>query len=193
MEIDYLFDLLKQSNVSLLGYTFKQERLKDEIISKLPHVVITEVDSSFSFKSFLRDLKLQSVLETGDTLNNPEYIVLDLNDIRHSSKNLGGRLTQIKNIIEKIREDMYSVSEKPSYKLLILTTLYNSGTNTDKFDILNFSGGSHPIYMSDLALVMRENSIKVVKNRFGNDGDDILISFDKLKEYNYICNYEYNN
>ena len=193
MEIDYLFDLLKQSNVSLLGYTFKQERLKDEIISKLPHVVITEVDSSFSFKSFLRDLKLQSILETGESVINPEYLVLDLNDIRFKSDDLGGRQRQIKNIIEKIREDMYSVSEKPPYKLLILTTLYNSGKNIDDSDIMNFSGGSHPIYMSELALVMKENSIKVVKNRFGNDGDDILISFDKLKEYNYICNYEYNN
>lgn len=193
MEIDYLFDLLKQSNVSLLGYTFKQERLKDEIISKLPHVVITEVDSSFSFKSFLRDLKLQSVLETGESVINPEYLVLDLNDIRFKSDDLGGRQRQIKNIIEKIREDMYSGPEKPPYKLLILTTLYNSGKNIDDSDIMNFSGGSHPIYMSELALVMRENSIKVVKNRFGNDGDDILISFDKLKEYNYICNYEHNN
>jgi hypothetical protein len=184
MEIDYLFDLLKQSDVSLLGYTFKQERIKDEIISKLPHVVITEVDSSFSFKSFLRDLKLQSILETGESVINPEYIVLDLNNIRYKSDNLGGRQRQIKNIIEKIRE------EKPPYKLLILTTLYNSGKNIDDSDIMNFSGGSHPIYISDLALLMKENSIKVVKNRFGNDGDDILISFDKL--YNY-CNYEHNN
>ena len=193
MEIDYLFDLLKQSDVSLLGYTFKQERIKDEIISKLPHLVVPEINSSFSFKSFLRDLKLESLLETCESVINPEYIVLDLNDIRYKSDDLRGRQRQIKNIIEKIREDMYSVSEKPPYKLLILTTLYNSGKNIDDSDIMNFSGGSHPIYMSDLALVIKENSIKVVKNRFGSDGDDILISFDKLKEYNYICNYEHNN
>jgi hypothetical protein len=185
MEIDYLFDLLKQSDVSLLGYTFKQERIKDEIISKLPHVVIKEVDSSFSFKSFLRDLKLQSILETGESVINPEYIVLDLNDIRYKD-DLIGRQRQIKNIIEKIREDMYSVSEKPPYKLLILTTLYNSGKNIDDSDIMNFSGGSHPIYMSDLALVMKENSIKVVKNRFGDTNIDI--SYNKLK-----YNYEHNN
>jgi hypothetical protein len=192
MEIDYLFDLLKQSDVSLLGYTFKQERIKDEIISKLPHVVITEVDSSFSFKSFLRDLKLQSILETGESVINPEYIVLDLNDIRYKSSSvLFDKQYQIKRTVEKIREDIYSGT--PSYKLLMLTSLYKSGTNTDNFDITNFMSGSVPIYMSDLALVMKENSIKVIKNRFGNDGDDILISFDKLKEYNYICNYEHNN
>ena len=192
MEIDYLFDLLKQSDISLLGYTFKQERLKDEIISKLPHVVIPEIDSSFSFKSFLRNLKLESILETGESVKNPEYIVLDLNDIRYKSSTvLVDKQYQIKRTVEKIREDMYSGT--PSYKLLMLTSLYKSGTNTDNFDITNFMSGGVPIYMSDLSLVIQENSIKVIKNRFGNDGDDILISFDKLKQYNYICNYEHNN
>ena len=192
MEIDYLFDLLKQSDISLLGYTFKQERLKDEIISKLPHVVIPEIDSSFSFKSFLRNLKLESILETGYSVKNPEYIVLDLNDIRYKSSTvLVDKQYQIKRTVEKIREDMYSGT--PSYKLLMLTSLYKSGTNTDNFDITNFMSGGVPFYMSDLSLVIQENSIKVIKNRFGNDGDDILISFDKLKQYNYICNYEHNN
>ena len=196
MEIDYLFDLLKQSNVSLLGYTFKQERLKDEIISKLPHVVIPEIDSSFSFKSFLRDLKIQSILETGDTVNNPEYLVLDLNEIRFKSDDLGGRQNQIGNIINKIREDLYSnysgvYPQTPPYKLLILTSLYSSGKNVDDASITNFSGGSQPIYMSDVAIVMQEESMKVIKNRFGDNNIDI--SYNKLKEYNYICNYEHNN
>ena len=79
---EYFFELIQKSDISLLGYRFKQERLKDEIISKLPHMVVTEIDSSFSFKSFLRDLKLKSILETGETVKNPEYIVLDLNNIR---------------------------------------------------------------------------------------------------------------
>ena len=126
MEIDYLFDLLKQSDISLLGYTFKQERLKDEIISKLPHVVIPEIDSSFSFKSFLRNLKLESILETGESVKNPEYIVLDLNDIRYKSSTvLVDKQYQIKRTVEKIREDMYSGT--PSYKLLMLTSLYKRG------------------------------------------------------------------
>ena len=202
MEIDYLFDLLKQSNVSLLGYTFKQERLKDEIISKLPHLVVPEIDSSFSFKSFLRDLKLKSILETGDTVNNPEYLVLDLNDIRFESDDLGGRQNQIGNILNKIREDLYSnyvnlnysgvYPQTPPYKLLILTSLYSSGLkNVDDASITNFKGGSQPIYMSDVAIVMQEESMKVLKNRF--DDNNIDISYNKLKDYNYICNYENNN
>ena len=198
-DIGYLFELLSQSDISLLGYRFKQERLKDEIISKLPHLVVPEIDSSFSFKSFLRDLKLKSILETGDTVNNPEYLVLDLNDIRFNSDDLGGRQNQIGNILNKIREDMYSnysgvYSQTPPYKLLILTSLYSSGLkNVDDVNITNFKGGGKPIYISDVAIVMQEESMKVIKNRFGENGDDILVSFDKLKDYNYICNYENNN
>jgi len=198
-DIGYFFDLLSQSNISLLGYRFKQERLKDEIISKLPHLVVPEIDSSFSFKYFLRDLKLKSILETGDTVNNPEYLVLDLNDISIDNwKDLGGRQRQIGNILNKIREDMYSnysgvYPQTPPYKLLILTSLNSSVKNADDSSITNFSGGSHSIFLSDVAIVMQEESMKVIKNRFGENGDDILVSFDKLKDYNYICNYENNN
>ncbi len=188
--IEYFFELIQKSNISLLGYRFKQERLKDEIISKLPHLVVPEINSSFSFKSFLRDLKLQSILETGDNVNNPEYLVLDLNNIKFDTKDLGSRQTQIGNILNKIREDMYSGPELP-YKLLMLTSLYSSGKNVDDASITNFSGGNQPIFMSDVAIVMQEESMKVIKNRF--DHNDIDISYNKLKDYNYTCNYEDNN
>ena len=188
--IEYFFELIQKSDISLLGYRFKQERLKDEIISKLPHLVVPEIDSSFSFKSFLRDLKIKSILETRDTVNNPEYLVLDLNEIVFKSGDLGGRQNQIGNILNKIREDMYSGPEIP-YKLLILTSLYSSGKNVDDASITNFSGGSQPIFMSDVAIVMQEESMKVIKNRF--DHNNIDISYNKLKDYNYICNYEDNN
>jgi len=191
--IEYFFELIQKSDISLLGYRFKQERLKDEIISKLPHLVVPEIDSSFSFKSFLRDLKLQSILETGYSVNNPEYLVLDLNNISIDSfkwKDLGGRQNQIANILNKIREDMFH-PETINYKLLILTSLYSSGKNFDDDSITNFSGGSRPIYMSDVAIVMQEESMKVIKNRF--DDNNIDISYNKLKDYNYICNYENNN
>ncbi len=188
--IEYFFELIQKSNISLLGYRFKQERLKDEIISKLPHLVVPEINSFFYFKYFLRDLKLQSILETGDNVNNSEYLVLDLNNIKFDTKDLGSRQTQIGNILNKIREDMYSGPELP-YKLLILTSLYSSGENDDDASITNFSGGNQPIFMSDVAIVMQEESMKVIKNRF--DHNDIDISYNKLKDYNYICNYEDNN
>lgn len=191
--IEYFFELIQKSDISLLGYRFKQEKLKDEIISKLPHLVISEIDSSFSFKSYLRDLKLQSILETCDTINNPEYLVLDLNDIRFQSDDLGGRQIQIGNILNKIREDLYSnyssvYPQTPPYKLLILTSLYSSGKNFDDNSITNFKGGSKPIYISDVSIVMEDESMKVIKNRF--DDNNIDISYYKLKDYNYGKNLE---
>lgn len=134
--IEYFFELIQKSNISLLGYRFKQERLKDEIISKLPHLVVPEINSSFSFKSFLRDLRLESILETGESVNIPEYLVLDLNEIRFKSDDLGSIQNQIGTILYKIREDLYSnyvnlnysgvYPQIPPYKLLILTSLYSS-------------------------------------------------------------------
>jgi hypothetical protein len=195
-DINYLYDLLRKSDFSLLCYRFKHERIKDEIISKLPHMVVPEIDSSFSFKSFLRDLKLKSILETSESVKNPEYLVLDLNNIVFENDVLGSRQIQIRNILRKIREDMYSeysgvYPQTPPYKLLMLTSLYNSSEDTDDFTFLNFSSGREPIQMSDLAIVMGGESMKIIKNRF--EHNDINVSYEKLKDYNYICNYENNN
>jgi hypothetical protein len=46
--------------------------------------------------------------------------------------------------------------------------------NSDGNDINNFSGGSAPLYVSDLVFTISDNKIKVIKNRFGHDGDEIL-------------------
>ena len=62
-DISYFFNILEKSDISLLGYTFKNERIKDEIISKIPHVEIKEIDSSFSFRSYLRNEKLNHLFE----------------------------------------------------------------------------------------------------------------------------------
>lgn len=175
-----LLDLVKESDFTLIGYTFRDERIKDEFISNFSFIEIDEINSSFSFKSFLRDLKLKSILETGESVKNPEYILLDLSNIRIEEKDsLGGRQKVIRKIIEKIREDVYrdyssEFPAKPQYKVIFTCSLYNSGTNSNDNEISNFSGGSEPIFTSDLVLSIKDNKIKVLKNRFGNNGDDIL-------------------
>ena len=49
-----LCNLIEESKFTLIGYTFQDERIKDELISNFNYVEIKEIDSSFSFKSFLR-------------------------------------------------------------------------------------------------------------------------------------------
>lgn len=183
-----LLDLVNKSDFTLIGYTFRDERIKDEFISNFSFIEIDEINSSFSFKSFLRDLKLKSILETGLSVKNPEYVLLDINNIRIEEKDsLGGRQKVIRKIIEKIREDVYRdyTSEfppKPQYKVIFTCSLYNSGTNSNNNEISNFSGGNGPIYSSDLVLSIKDNKIKVLKNRFGNNGDEIVYNIEHGKK-----------
>jgi len=207
-QIDYIFDLIEKSDVTLIGYTHRVENIKDEIISKMPCYKLGEISSSFSLKAYMRDIKLNQILEDGEYF---KYIVLDIGDIRivdDNKLNPMGRVKLIERIISNIREDMYKlynevcgndlgsdfddpeshVEEKfeTPYKLIVTTPLYRSSV---EHDIKNFTGGSKPLYMSDFAFVIQEpkllikSNIKVIKNRHDVDIDNI--SLEGLKEYKY--------
>ena len=99
-----LCNLIEESTLTLIGYTFQDERIKDELISNFNYVEIKEIDSSFSFKSFLRELKLNQVL---DDQKNFEYILLDLNNIlptAYDPSKVFNRVGFIRNVLEKLRE-----------------------------------------------------------------------------------------
>ena len=189
--IDYFFNTLKKSDISLLGYSFKNERIKDEIISKIPYVEIQEIDSSFSFKNYLRDEKLKYLFEGSDMsdIKVPKWFVLDINNI--TSKFLIDKAKLIRTTLEGIRSDMYSrpsfsaYPEKPFYKLIITCPLQRTSSD---FDINSFSGGSTPIYISDFVCTINDdNSLFVLKNRHDSGKK---ISLGGLKDYTYIYNYE---
>jgi hypothetical protein len=181
-----LFDLIKQSTMTLVGYTFMDERIKDELISNFNYVEIEEIDSSFSFKSFLRDLKLKSILEN-TSVKNPEYLVLDLNNIRFKSDDFWDRHRQIKALVEHLRDQAYtecSSINTPQFKIILTTSIYISGINSEGNYIQNFtSGGSDPLYVSDLAFTISNYKIKVIKNRSGYDGDEILYNTKQIVEF----------
>lgn len=58
-----LIKLIERSKITTIGYNFEDERIKDELISNFNCVEIKEIDSSFSFKSFLRNQKLNHILD----------------------------------------------------------------------------------------------------------------------------------
>ena len=188
-DISYFFKILEKSDISLLGYTFKNERVKDEIISKIPHVEIQEIDSSFSFKNYLRDEKLKYLFEGSDMsdIKVPKWFVLDINNI--TSKLLINKVKLIKEVLNNIRRYMYSDTygiEDPFYKLLITCPLQKTISD---FDIHSFIGGNTPIYISDFVCAINDNNnLNVLKNR--HDDNDKKISLGGLKDYTYIYNYE---
>ena len=165
-----LCNLIKESPFTLIGYTFKDERIKDELISNFNYVEIKEIDSSFSFKSFLRNEKLNHILDGGKKF---DYILLDLNNILPTSydpSKVFSRVGFIRNVLEKLRERIW-VEGEPQYKIIVTSPLNKT---LDKSEIGSFVGGNQPIYMSDLVVVLKGQTAKVIKNRNGSDGDYIL-------------------
>ena len=183
-----LFDLVKKSDVTLIGYTFQDEKIKAELISNFNYIDVGQIDSSFSIRSFLRDLKLKSILETGEVLKKPDYILLDIGNIPIKNNDaLYGRQKFIKSFVEDFRSQIYTDCSgfpgKPQFKIILTTSLYRSGINSDGNDINNFSGGSAPLYVSDLVFTISDDKIKVIKNRFGMDGDEILYNTKQIVEF----------
>ena len=173
-----LCNLIEESTLTLIGYTFQDERIKDELISNFNYVEIKEIDSSFSFKSFLRELKLNQVL---DDQKNFEYILLDLNNILPTSydpSKVFSRVGFIKNVLEKLRERIW-VEGEPQYKIIVTSTVHN-GPNDG---IGSFVGGNQPIYMSELAMVINGEKVKVIKNRNGENRDYILYNTKQNVEF----------
>lgn len=183
-DIKDLFDLVKQSEMTLIGYTFKDERIKDELVSNINYIEIEKIDSSFNFKSFLRDLKINSLFTDKE---NSEYILIDINNIKYDLVDIRDRHRQIRTALIKIKEEIYpefssSYPSIPKYKIIVTSPLYKSDINSDDVYINNFIGGSQQLYMSDLAMVVYSDKIKVIKNRYGKDGDYILYNAKQIVE-----------
>jgi len=188
--INKIFEYLKESNLTMIGYKYQDERIKDELISKLPHIEIFEFDSSFSVMSALkrtiREKKIDSVLD-GEEFSNTEFIVVDLGNFSMpKSEDAFGRSRHISEFIGQMRKEVLETK----YSLIILSPVNSTMGSALGNDIPSFSGGNRSIYMADMAYVIEGRKIKIIKNRF--DSDNIIISLDNLKDYKYICSYENN-
>lgn len=184
--INKIFEYLKESNLTMIGYKYQDERIKDELISKLPHIEIFEFDSSFSVMSALkrtiREKKIDSVLD-GEDFSNANFLVVDLGNFSMSkSESTFERSRHISEFVGQMRKEVLETK----YSLIILSPVNSYPIG----EIPSFSGGNRSVYMSDMAYLIEGKTIKIIKNRF--DGDNITISLDNLKDYKYICSYENN-
>ena len=184
--INKIFEYLKESNLTMIGYKYQDERIKDELISKLPHIEIFEFDSSFSVMSALkrtiREKKIGSVLN-GEEFSNANFLVVDLGNFSMSkSESAFERSRHISEFVGQMRKEVLETK----YSLIILSPVNSYPIG----EIPSFSGGNRSVYMSDMAYLIEGKTIKIIKNRF--DGDNITISLDNLKDYKYICSYENN-
>ena len=189
--INKIFEYLKESNLTMIGYKYQDERIKDELISKLPHIEIFEFDSSFSVMSALkrtiREKKIDSVLDD-EEFSNTNFLVVDLGNFSMpKSEDTFGRSRHISEFIGQMRKEVLETK----YSLIILSPVNSTMGSAFGNDIPSFSGGNRSVYMADMVYVIEGRKIKIIKNRF--DSDNISLSLDGLKDYKYICSYENNN
>lgn len=197
--INKIFEHLDKSNLTMIGYKYQDERIKDELISKLPYIEIFDFDSSFSvmnaLKRTIREKKIESVLSDEEFTNlNVNFLVVDLGNFSiPKSEFTFERSRHISEFIGQMRKEVLETK----YSLIILSPVNSTMGRFENLlatlgnDIPSFSGGNRSIYMADMVYVIEGRKIKIIKNRF--DSDNITISLDNLKDYKYICSYENNN
>ncbi len=190
--IDKFYNLLDSSKISLLGYKFREESLKDELLSKIPHIKVSNINSSFNLKSIIRDFKLDSIISDGE-LEIPKFIVIDILDIRESIYNSQSNYNTDFNL--NIQQHLFSMIQRISFdffeaefKLIFTSPAYthapmNKTIEDNNFENMSFLGGNKPIYLSDVVFRLDNNKISVLKNRHYDDIKEI--STEGLRKFNY--------
>ena len=168
--IEDVYDLVNKSSFKTIGYTSKHESLKDEFISKLSNMIIDEeIDSSFSFKSFIRDSKLELLLDNKDLII-PEYLIVDYENVKFPNIDSMARYLRLKETLENLKY----VGIENNIKVIFTSPIYRLSED------YTIKGGSSPIYVADLVLMLNGDNCKISKNRFSHGHFDETISLNGL-------------
>lgn len=154
-----LIDLLSNSRLTILGYTYKNERIKDELISSISSIRLDENFSSNSFLQYLRDKKISSLLNDEKS---SKFITFDLFDIQNDDP----RWYEEQNInrIKDLHHIRNHLSE--NYRLVISAPFYKGVDDKN-----HIKGGEKIIYIADLVLYIEDDKkLKVIKSRQTDKG-----------------------
>jgi hypothetical protein len=157
------YELVNKSNITTLGYSFIDERLKDELISQISYIDVGKIDSSFSIKSFIRDIKLNKILNNDFSFEKITHILFDTNNIKTGST--------LKERIERRRFFSFLKTSEYDENIKIIITSSTIDNVLAYPDTLVPRLESELLYISDLVMVICENkkhkSLKIEKNRLG--------------------------
>lgn len=180
--INEFYSLLNISRISLIGYSFKDERLKDELLSKIPHIKVSDIDSSFNLMSIIRDNKIESLI--GNNSLSFNFVVIDISDLKFSIKTKNNMLVQLSILYKSIENIAFQFYDS-EYKLIITSPVNKTPVSNGDVDIA-YMGGNKPVYLSDVAFNLEGDKIRVIKNRHGDFND--IINIGNLKENSYEYN-----
>lgn len=190
MQIEDLFGWMDLSRFTVIGYDFRSEEIKDELISKLPSLKLEIVDSSFSLRAEIiretRERKSDFLLE-GKQYEIPRFAVIDMTAFRLNM----GNYAQMSRFAEKIRQEATEM-DMPA---IVIKPVYSSpGEGSDSISI----GPNQLMYVADLAISItgdreyrtRSSRIKVLKNRYSHHDQKMNVSLEEAKDFKYISTHE---
>lgn len=177
MDIDYLYEVLELSRITLIGYSCVNEQIKDKIISKIPYL---EYNINSNLYQTIRELKLNSLIN-GVKYKSPKYILIDYDKCYDSSFD-SGKYEGYRSYFER---ELNLLRLNINFRIIVLSNNFKYVNSAS----LGVTCGDRVIRISDVMLSIKEEYIVISKNRYGG-GNGNIIEFDGLEEYNYICNYE---
>lgn len=167
---DELIDLLSNSRLTILGYTYKNERIKDELISSISSIRLDENFSSNSFLQYLRDKKISNLLNDEKS---SKFITFDLLDIQNGNiQKMIDELQLVANT-EKLKagnincsniryeeqninriKDLHHIRNylSENYSLVISAPFYKGVDDKN-----HIKGGEKIIYIADLVLYIEDD------------------------------------
>lgn|SRR5574343_1117076 len=147
---DDIIELLKKSDFSVIGFSFRNELKKDFLLSNFK---IENID--FTFISSKRNYQINSLLYDMQTV----YVYDTTSELADSS------LSKAKIIAKKCH--MLRESNK---KCIVTSPMYRSPTGPVGSDYTeNIMGGQQPLYIADLVVMIRDDgSYNLLKNRFAH-------------------------
>lgn len=151
---------------SLIGYDTRNETIIQKIVDLIPSKIIfdsnfskEEIVEYFTTRQVIREIQLSSLLDQSKSIN----IVLNFNNLQTDSVS-----KDVRDLVMFLNSKLYEIR---NIKLILLTSIYNSSSGD-----VNMRGGTGPLYASDYCITLKEDKLKVVKDRIDHDTHEINIS-----------------
>ena len=172
--IEEVYSFVESSDFITIGYNSFSESFKDEFISKLPILRLSEVSSSFDFddiinsiKRSFRERRLVSLLNDDtveDLMIKFDFLVIDYSYFEVEMKNIQGGMMGAEIFKSRKFDSLRSQAIRDGFKIIYTSSLYRNVADSQNI----IKGGRHPLYVSDLVLYMTEDGISIIKNRYGH-------------------------
>lgn len=177
-----ILDNINICKTTLIGYNAMTDQYKDELLKNISYFEITEIDSSFSIKQTIRDIKLNSILKTNI---NYTHLLIDSSTILRGLEgtNSISSSSNYRHFIEHINVVLDNTDIKLIITSLTSTNIatYRDSTPSD----YKFKGGTSALYAAKYAICFRSIKsgiyIDVIKNRNGESTYKIKVN-DSIKQ-----------